>query len=65
MQQQDACHSNLFIIYLHFSICSSSMQEASCGSMIPVIIIYLLFICYYLFVINLLFIFIIYLVPAA
>jgi hypothetical protein len=33
-----------FLLYLSFSACSSSVREASCGSMMPVIIVYLIFI---------------------
>jgi hypothetical protein len=36
-----------YIIYLSFIACSGSMREASCGSMIPAINIYLLVFIYY------------------
>jgi hypothetical protein len=50
----DYCHCYVFITsiivsfiqYILFSACSGSMRKASCGSMMPAIIIYLSFIYY-------------------
>jgi hypothetical protein len=51
LRQHDVGHNHLFIYVVLFSVYSGSMLKASCGSMIPTIIIYYLLFIIYLFII--------------